>query len=89
MSSSLAVGAFAGDGGNRGRRTTRSSAALTETTSAALVIVDHPLVGVGPDMFPIYYEQYAQIVGFLVRTTPRARRTISTSASRPSSASPG
>lgn len=38
----------------------------TETLAAALAIVDHPLVGVGPDMFPIYYEQYAREVGLLV-----------------------
>jgi O-antigen ligase len=39
----------------------------TETLAAALVIVDHPVIGVGPDMFPIYYEQYAEVVGLLVR----------------------
>ena len=38
----------------------------TETLAAALAIVDHPLVGVGPDMFPIYYEEYAREVGLLV-----------------------
>jgi putative inorganic carbon (HCO3(-)) transporter len=39
----------------------------TETLAAALVIVDHPVIGVGPDMFPIYYEEYAQVVGILIR----------------------
>lgn len=39
----------------------------TETLAAVLAIVDHPLVGVGPDMFPIYYEEYAREVGLLVR----------------------
>lgn len=39
----------------------------TETLAAALVIVDHPIIGVGPDMFNIYYEQYAKVVGLLVR----------------------
>jgi putative inorganic carbon (hco3(-)) transporter len=39
----------------------------TETLAAALVIVDHPVIGVGPDMFPVFYEQYAEIVGILVR----------------------
>lgn len=39
----------------------------TETLAAALVIVDHPVVGVGPDMFPINYEAYAQVVGILIR----------------------
>ena len=39
----------------------------TETLAAALVIVDHPVLGVGPDMFPVYYEEYAQVVGILIR----------------------
>lgn len=39
----------------------------TETAAAALVIVDHPLIGVGPDMFPIFYEEYANVVGLLVK----------------------
>lgn len=39
----------------------------TETLAAALVIVDHPVIGVGPDMFPIHYEEYAQVVGILIR----------------------
>jgi putative inorganic carbon (hco3(-)) transporter len=40
---------------------------LTETLAAALVIVDHPVVGVGPGMFPFFYEEYAQVVGILIR----------------------
>lgn len=39
----------------------------TETLSAALVMVDHPVIGVGPAMFPVYYEAYANTVGILVR----------------------
>jgi putative inorganic carbon (HCO3(-)) transporter len=40
---------------------------VTETLSAGLVMVDHPILGVGPDMFPFYYQQYAEIVGILVK----------------------
>ena len=40
---------------------------VTETLAAGLVIVDHPIIGVGPGMFPVYYEQYAQVVGILIR----------------------
>lgn len=61
------IGAFAGDNVNRGTVGGSFLSRLTETTSAALVAIDHPLVGVGPDMFPIYYEQYAKKVGLLVR----------------------
>ena len=39
----------------------------TETLAAALVVVDHPVIGVGPAMFPVYYEEYAQVVGILIR----------------------
>jgi putative inorganic carbon (hco3(-)) transporter len=39
----------------------------TETLAAALVMVDHPVLGVGPGMFPAYYEEYAQVVGILIR----------------------
>ena len=40
---------------------------VTETLSAGLVMLDHPILGVGPDMFPIYYEHYAEIIGILVK----------------------
>ncbi len=40
---------------------------VTETLAAALVIVDHPILGVGPGMFPNYYERYAEVVGILVK----------------------
>jgi putative inorganic carbon (hco3(-)) transporter len=44
-----------GDVGNlRGR--------ATETLAAFLVFVDHPLVGVGPGLFPEYYQLYAERV---------------------------
>ena len=39
----------------------------TETLAAALVMVDHPVIGVGPAMFPVFYEEYAQVVGILIR----------------------
>ena len=40
---------------------------VTETVAAGLVMLDHPLIGVGPAMFPAYYEPYANTVGILVR----------------------
>jgi O-antigen ligase len=39
----------------------------TESLAAALVMVDHPIIGVGPGMFPVFYEEYANVVGLLVR----------------------
>jgi O-antigen ligase len=61
------VGAFAGEQVNRGTVGGSFLSRLTETLAAGLAAVDHPLLGVGPDMFPIYYEEYAQTVGLLVR----------------------
>jgi putative inorganic carbon (hco3(-)) transporter len=35
----------------------------TEMKAATLVFLDHPLVGVGPGSFPLYYQEYANRVG--------------------------
>jgi putative inorganic carbon (hco3(-)) transporter len=35
----------------------------TEMKAAAQVFLDHPLVGVGPGSFPLYYQEYANRVG--------------------------
>src|SRR5206468_11309395 len=43
-------GAAATDGAVRGR--------ITEMMAAVRVFVDHPVIGVGPGMFPAYSEQY-------------------------------
>lgn len=40
---------------------------ITETAAAGLVMLDHPVIGVGPAMFPAYYEAYANDIGILVR----------------------
>lgn len=36
---------------------------LTEMGAAALVFIDHPVIGVGPGTFPLYYQQYSELVG--------------------------
>ena len=36
---------------------------LTEMGAAALVFIDHPLIGVGPGTFPLYYQQYSELIG--------------------------
>jgi putative inorganic carbon (hco3(-)) transporter len=35
----------------------------TEMKAAAYVFIDHPLLGVGPGSFPLYYQEYARRVG--------------------------
>jgi O-antigen ligase len=31
--------------------------------AAALVFLDHPVIGVGPGTFPNYYQQYSEVIG--------------------------
>jgi O-antigen ligase len=66
VASLAAVGSVGGGGGTAGIDSSLLSR-ITETLSAGLVMVDHPVLGVGPDMFPVYYEHYAEIVGILVK----------------------
>jgi putative inorganic carbon (HCO3(-)) transporter len=35
----------------------------TENAAAALAFLDHPILGVGPGLFPTYYQTYAQTIG--------------------------
>ncbi|MDQ3875790.1 MAG: O-antigen ligase family protein, partial [Actinomycetota bacterium] len=44
----------------------------TEMRAALLVFLDHPALGVGPDGFPLFYEEYAQRAGGYVHTRDRA-----------------
>lgn len=60
------IGSLGAGGGTSGVDNSLLSRA-TETLAAALVMVDHPVFGVGPDMFPIFYEPYAEVVGILVK----------------------
>ncbi|CAN5479634.1 hypothetical protein BH23CHL10_BH23CHL10_10670 [soil metagenome] len=48
----------------------------TENVAAALVFVDHPLVGVGPNLFPSYYRDYAVEFGALVRSSDRESHNL-------------
>jgi putative inorganic carbon (hco3(-)) transporter len=41
----------------------------TEMLAAAHVLADHPVAGVGPDGFPLFYQEYAQRIGGEVRET--------------------
>jgi len=36
---------------------------LTEMGAAGLVFLDHPILGVGPGLFPLYYQGYADLIG--------------------------
>ncbi len=36
---------------------------LTEMGAAGLVFLDHPILGVGPGLFPLYYQSYSDLIG--------------------------
>jgi len=65
------ITSLAGVGGLEGTGTSAVDNSLlsriAETAAAGLVMLDHPVIGVGPAMFPTYYEPYANNVGILVR----------------------
>ena len=65
------ITSLAGIGGLEGAGTSAVDNSLlsrvTETAAAGLVMLDHPVIGVGPAMFPVYYEPYANNIGLLVR----------------------
>jgi O-antigen ligase len=44
---------------------------LTENLAAAQVFADHPLLGVGPGGFPLYYQEYAGRIGIQVHERQR------------------
>jgi len=49
---------------------------ITEMIAAALVFVDHPIIGVGPNQFPTYYIAYAEEFGLHVRTEDREAHNL-------------
>ncbi|HEY0344710.1 MAG TPA: O-antigen ligase family protein [Solirubrobacteraceae bacterium] len=44
---------------------------LTENLAALQVFADHPVFGVGPGGFPLYYQEYASRIGIQVHTRER------------------
>lgn len=49
---------------------------ITEMVAAALVFVDHPIIGVGPDQFPTYYISYAEEFGLRVKQDEREAHNL-------------
>jgi O-antigen ligase len=44
--------------------------------AAAMVFADHPVLGVGPDMFRYYYQEYAQESNYRILTTNREAHNL-------------
>ena len=66
-----ASGVSAGEGADGSIRSR-----LTEMVAAALVFVDHPIIGVGPDQFPTYYQDYAEQFGLRVKEEQREAHNL-------------
>jgi O-antigen ligase len=49
---------------------------VTEMLTAVLVFADHPILGVGPGMYPEHYSEYARIAGGRVRTGTREAHNL-------------
>lgn len=49
---------------------------LTEMAAAGLAFAEHPLVGVGPGMFPYHYQEYAEQVGLRVLDARRQAHSL-------------
>lgn len=49
---------------------------VTEGLAALLAWADHPILGVGPGEFPLYYRQYAEVVGIRVKAADRESHNL-------------
>jgi O-antigen ligase len=63
-------GATAASGGDSAADASMRSR-MTEMLAAAKVFADHPVVGVGPANFPLYYQDYAERIGIELRDRVR------------------
>jgi O-antigen ligase len=69
QSTGLAPGGFRNaDGAARGR--------VTSMKAAGLLFLDYPLLGAGPGMAPLYYQEYALLVGGNVRAEKRLAHSL-------------
>ena len=64
------IGAVTGDTAS-GSPDTAVLSRATEAITAVLVFADHPILGVGPGLFPSYYRLYADDVGIEVKQRDR------------------
>ncbi len=54
---------FSDDSGGVANADGATLSRLTEMGAAGLVFLDHPILGVGPGLFPLYYQSYADLIG--------------------------
>jgi putative inorganic carbon (HCO3(-)) transporter len=71
LSTITAIGGISAQSGSSGAADQSTRSRATETLAAALVLRDHPVVGVGPGVFPLMYQQYAPQIGYEVYTSSK------------------
>jgi O-antigen ligase len=49
---------------------------LTEMGAAFYVFLDHPVLGVGPGLFPNYYQEYSELVGLRLKNSDRQAHNL-------------
>lgn len=49
---------------------------LTEMGAAMYVFLDHPVLGVGPGLFPLYYQDYSELVGLRLLNEDRQAHNL-------------
>jgi putative inorganic carbon (HCO3(-)) transporter len=49
---------------------------LTEMGAALYVFLDHPVLGVGPGLFPYYYQDYSELVGLRLQNEDRQAHNL-------------
>lgn len=49
---------------------------LTEMGAAFYVFLDHPVLGVGPGLFPTYYQEYSELVGLRLKNSDRQAHNL-------------
>ncbi|MGH2521914.1 MAG: O-antigen ligase family protein, partial [Anaerolineales bacterium] len=68
--------ALTGEGSNIRSADGSTQSRVTEMLAAAMVFVDHPIVGVGPGMYRFYYQDYAEQVGIRVLAANRQAHNL-------------
>lgn len=68
---SLAVSGITAKSGQADEADSSTRSRATESLAASLAYRDHPVLGVGPGVFPLYYQRYAARVGIEVQESTR------------------